>query len=224
MGLGIARWSCIIRYMNIEFYFDPVCPFCWVTSRWLLMVQPERGFRVEWKPFSLALKNGVLNNSKSTNKYAKSYRASHRILRIIIKASMESDVSLIDLYTAFGVRYHISNQEFNDELIKKVLGQFSLSNSLLKFADDKTIDNELNKFVDQAVEVVGEDIGVPTIVFNKGGNKSGYFGPVLQELPSKDEALKLWDGLVNLISVSSFYELKRSRPSDPPDVFSTAKC
>lgn len=188
------------------------------------MVQTDRNINIDWKPFSLALKNDVLNNPKSTNEHAETYRMSHRILRVILRASKDHNVSLIDLYTAFGIRYHISGKEYDDEAIKKVLEQFSLPISLLEFADDKTIDSELCEFIDQAVNVVGEDIGVPTIIFNKDGHKLGYFGPVLQELPDKEEAVKLWDGLVSLASTNSFYELKRKRPSGKPDVFSTAKC
>lgn len=210
--------------MKVEFYFDPICPFCWVTSRWLLMVQPQRGIDIEWKPFSLALKNKELKDLNKNDKNAVEHRSSHRVLRVIQRATLQHGASLIDLYTAFGIGFHISGKPYDNKMIESVLKQKDLPLSLLEYADDEKIDDSLENIIKEATEVVGNDIGVPTIIYNKKGAKTGFFGPVLQELPDKDEALKLWDSLLVLTSTNSFYELKRNRPSDSPDVFSTAKC
>lgn len=210
--------------MKIEFYFDPCCPFCWITSRWLLMVQPQRDIDIEWKPFSLAIKNKELKDLNKNNKYAVEHRSSHRVLRVMLAINRLEGISLIDLYTAFGINFHISGKKFDNNMIAKVLKQFELPSTLLERADDSSLDQNLSQFIKEATEVVGNDIGVPTIVYNKSGTKTGFFGPVLQELPDKEEALRLWDSLLALASTNSFYELKRKRPSDSPDVFSTAKC
>ncbi len=210
--------------MIIEFYFDPICPFCWITSRWLIMIQPERQLNIEWKPFSLAIKNNDLKDDTKNNKYASEHRSSHRVLRVISQAAKHYNVSLIDLYTAFGIGFHISGKPYDNKMIESVLKLKNLPLSLIKFADDESIDGYLENIIKDATKIVGNDIGVPTIIFNNNGVKTGYFGPVLQELPDKEDALKLWDSLVGLANSKSFYELKRNRPSDDPDVFSTAKC
>lgn len=192
------------------------------------MVQPERELEIEWKQFSLALKNDALNGNDKTSS-ADAHLAAHRVQRVLLAASengaSKAGASLIDLYTAFGIAYHIGGEEFDDELIKSVLAQKNLPADLLAAADDASLDASLQTGIDQAVAVAGEDIGVPTIIFElPGGKKSGFFGPVLQTLPDKPEALKLWDGLSQLASDPNFYELKRTRPTGGPDVFSTAKC
>lgn len=210
--------------MNIEFYFDPVCPFCWITSRWLLMVQPERNIEVLWKPFSLAIKNEELNNSQKNSKFANEHKDSHRIIRMILALNHHANISVIDAYTLFGINYHIVGKKYGNKLIESVLAQKKLPATLISYADDESLDKELTNNINEAIAIVGEDIGVPTIIFNNNGKKQGYFGPVLQELPNKEEALKLWDGLAVLASSETFYELKRSRPSGDPNVFSTAKC
>lgn len=217
--------SDILSIVKVEFYFDPCCPFCWITSRWLLMVGGERDIQVEWKQFSLAIKNTELaNDGHDQTEHGDMHRAAHRVHRVILAAS-QNGASLIGLYTDFGIPFHVGGEKFNDELIAKVLERHKLPAGLLASADDKSLDQKLQNSTDEAIAVAGEDIGVPTIIFEaEDGSKSGFFGPVLQTLPDKDEALKLWDGLSQLANDSNFYELKRSRPSGGPDVFSTAKC
>lgn len=211
--------------MNIRFYFDPSCPFCWITSRWLLMVSAHRDMTIEWRPFSLALKNDELDGDESAKtEHGEIHRASHRVLRVMLAAEKQG-ASLIDLYTAFGIKYHVAGFDYDDETIADVLDEQHLPADLLRAADDTTYDNELRDSMQSAIDVAGDDIGVPTIVFEAAdGSLNGYFGPVLQTLPDLDEALKLWDGLSMLAADKNFYELKRTRPSGGPDVASTAKC
>lgn len=211
--------------MNVEFYFDPSCPFCWVTSRWLLMASGHREITINWKPFSLALKNSELEQRANEGRYASLHRASHRVLRVFAKASELHGAKFIDLYTSSGIKHHVAGVELNDEHITEVLADNNLPKSLLAYTNDTNLDSVLYTNLEQATAAAGQDIGVPTIIFqNKAGDKQGFFGPVLQELPDLDEALDLWDGLSKLATNSSFYELKRSRPAGGPDVFSTAKC
>lgn len=210
--------------MDIEFYFDPSCPFCWVTSRWLLQVSGERDINIDWRPFSLALKNNELEPTSDESEHAGLHRQSHRVLRVMM-AAKNSGAKLIDLYTTSGIKRHVAGFELDDEHISEMLEENNLSLDIAEAADDISHDDELKQYISSATDVAGNDIGVPTIIFkNENGDKQGFFGPVLQELPGKDEALDLWDGLSKLATNSSFYELKRSRPSGGPDTASTAKC
>lgn len=210
---------------SIEFYFDPTCPFSWITSRWLLQVSTEREIDITWRQFSLALKNNELEAKDSDNKYVIAHRASHRVHRVIRRAVSDHDASPIELYSEFGIRYHIMEKEFTDEVILEVLKDKNLPAELLEAADDTSLDADLQSEIDSAVEAAGKDIGVPTIVFKaKDGERLGYFGPVLNELPETlTESLAIWDGLEKLATVKSFYEIKRNRPGGP-NVFSAAKC
>jgi hypothetical protein len=211
--------------MQVTFYFDPSCPFCWITSRWLLMVSGERDLTVDWQPFSLAIKNDELDAAKpDKTPFGDTHRAAHRVLRVI-EAAVAQGASRIDLYSEFGKYFHIGGEAYDDALIAKVLDRKGLPAGLAQSADDEDFDEFLAQSILAATEVAGQDIGVPTIVFTaQDGTKSGYFGPVLQQLPEKDEALKLWDALSALARDPNFYELKRTRPDGNPDVASTAKC
>ena len=210
---------------SIEFYFDPSCPFCWITSRWLLQIKQQRDVDINWRQFSLALKNDELQASDGESAHASVHRDSHRIQRVIRQAALSHQASMIDLYSEFGIRFHIMEQRFDDDMISEVLAAKGLPAELLAAADNASLDAALSAEIDSAIDAAGSDIGVPTIVFsNKDGQRIGYFGPVLNELPATlDESLAIWDGLSALATTSSFYELKRSRPGDP-NVFSAAKC
>lgn len=211
---------------TVEFYYDPSCPFCWITSRWLLQVQAEREIDITWRQFSLALKNNELTSSEKEGVHAATHRASHRVHRVVRKAVTEYNASGIELYSEFGIRFHIMEKGFGDDVISEVLQAKGLPIELLDVADDESIDSELRAELYTAIDAAGKDIGVPTIVFtDKDGKRLGYFGPVLNELPSTlEESLNLWDGLEKLASSSVFYEIKRTRPGGNPDVFSAARC
>lgn len=208
---------------RIEFFYDPCCPFCWITSRFLLEVSAERDVDVTWRPFSLAMKNNELaGDDDAVNEHGEMHRSSHRVLRVITKAAEQHGASVIDLYSAFGRRFHLDHEKYDDAMIADVLAAAGLPAELAKAADDTSLDEGLQASIDSAVEAVGDDTGAPTIVFvSDDGQRRGFYGPVLQELPNKDDALRLWDSLVGLVSVSAFYELKRTRPEGMPNTAST---
>jgi hypothetical protein len=189
------------------------------------MVSGERDLKVDWQPFSLAIKNDELDGTKPDKTlHGDTHRAAHRVLRVI-EAATAQGASRIDLYNEFGKYFHIGGDAYDDALIAKVLYQQSLPAELAEAAHDAGFDEVLAQSNLAAMNVAGQDIGVPTIIFTaQDGSKSGYFGPVLQQLPEKDQALKLWDSLSTLASDPNFYELKRARPEGNPDVASTAKC
>ena len=167
----------------------------------------------------MGIKNGELNEINGRHMPA------HRVIRVMLAAHKQG-ADYLALYTAFGIKHFLAGEEYGDELIAKVLSDHKLDPSLIKTADDASLDKELEESIKEATDIVGQDIGVPTIVFldEEGKPKTGYFGPVLQTLPDQEEAAKLWDSLAALASDSNFYELKRGRPSGGPDVYSTAKC
>jgi hypothetical protein len=139
-------------------------------------------------------------------------------------AAAKKGAKLNELYTNFGIKHFLSDEEYSDEVIASVLKQCKLDKDLIKAADDKSLDKELITSSKSALKIVGQDIGVPTIVFiDEDGKQTGFFGPVLKELPDQDESVKLWDSLVELAKYDGFYELKRGRDGGP-DVYSAAKC
>lgn len=181
------------------------------------MSSNKRDIDVDWRLFSLAYKNGELEGDKP------SHMSTHRVERVMLAASKKG-ASLLDLYTNFGIRHFLSGDGYDDELISSILDHLKLDKDLIKAADDSSLDKELISSSDEALKIVGQDIGVPTIVFMlENGKQTGFFGPVLKELPDQEESVKLWDSLVELAKHDGFYELKRGREGSP-DVYSTAKC
>ena len=196
---------------NIEFYFDPSCPWCWVTSRWLIEVSKQREINIKWRPFSLALKNSELTGNDVTG-HLDTHTIAHRVLRLIEAIYKKEEIDRGELYTQFGKAYFLENQLHDDVFIDEVLKRLKLPNEYKKYVDDVQFDGVLKQHMDDAISVVGDDVGVPLIIFeNKNGDKQGYFGPVLQGMPDSEEGLKLWDGLSRLATSAHFYELKRSR-------------
>lgn len=216
-----ALVATVTLMQRIDFYFDPSCPFCWITSRWLLTVQGKRDLEITWRPFSLALKNDELTSTADEDRHAQLHRDGHRIHRVIAAAS-EQGASAIDLYSAFGRAFHVDGRDFDDALVREVLDGAGLPAELAKAAEDTSWDAHLSAETDAAVAAVGDDTGVPVIVFTDGeGQERGYFGPVLNTLPDETESLAIWDGLATLAPVTAFYELKRTRPDGGPDTAST---
>ncbi|MFZ1249721.1 MAG: DsbA family protein [Candidatus Saccharimonadales bacterium] len=210
---------------TIDFYFDPCCPFCWITSRWLLQVSAHREIDMSWRQFSLALKNNELAVRENESKYASTHRAGHRVQRVIAAAAQHHPEKMLELYTSFGVKFHIAGLPFDDTMIATVLNELQLPTELASAADDTSYDASLKDSLQAALKVVGNDVGVPLIIFTLAdGTQQGYFGPVLNELPALEESLQIWDGLAALATAKSFYELKRTRPTGQPDVFTTARC
>lgn len=129
-----------------------------------------------------------------------------------------------ELYSAFGSQRHIMGEDYSDDLLRQVLAEQKLPENLLAEADNKSWDKELEASMNSALEVVGNDVGVPTVIFNNNGKRTGYFGPVLQDLPGVADSLKLWDAVAALATADEFYELKRTRPEGGPNTASTAVC
>lgn len=188
------------------------------------MVADERDIEIVWKPFCLAIKNQSDSGELDTSPHASTHREAHRVLRVMLAALLvDPNLQLIDLYSSFGAEFHVRGQAYDDTLITKQLDKFNLPAEIIKSADNDKFDEKLRQSITDATSIVGQDTGVPTIIFvNSEGVKTGFFGPVLQRLPEKQAGLKLWDSLLGLAVSQDFYELKRTRPSGMPDTASTA--
>ena len=207
--------------INIEFYFDPSCPWCWLTSRWLTEVSEHRDLNITWLPFSLALKNNELSGNDSTG-HLDNHVSSHRVLRVIEAIIESEDIERGELYSQFGKAYFVGGSRDYTIIADEVLKRLKLNPDYAQCADDIRYDDRLRTHINNATNIVGNDVGVPLIIFvNEKGDKQGYFGPVLQSLPDTEDSLKIWDALEVLGSSSIFLELKQSRKERPK--FETTK-
>jgi hypothetical protein len=194
-----------------DFWFDPLCPFAWITSRWMLEVERVRDLDVAWHVMCLS----YLNQDKDVSD---SYRA--RLapgwgpVRVLVAAEeRHGSESLLPLYTALGNLIHPKGRWISDEpdhgraLVAEALADARLDADLIEALEDSSYDNAVVKSHHEGMDQVGDDVGTPTISFNG----SAFFGPVLSKIPRGEDAGRLWDACVAVASVPYFYEIKRSR-------------
>jgi len=193
---------------NADFWFDPMCPFAWISSRWILEVEQVRDISVTWHVMSLA----YLNQDKdSPDDYREEPNPAWGPVRVCIAAAQQhgNDV-LLPLYTALGTRIHNGEQEMSRELIAAAVEEVGLEPELVDAMDDASYDDAVAKSHHEGMDQVGDDVGTPTIAFEG----AAFFGPVLSKIPRDEDAGQLWDGCVAVDKVPYFYELKRSRTGD----------
>ncbi|GAA1610127.1 DsbA family protein [Leucobacter chromiireducens] len=193
---------------EVEFWFDPICPWCWMTSRWASEVAEARGFEITWHPISLA----ILNEGNEPNDHTPHHLAGQRLGRVVEAARVAHGQDVVGpLYTAFGARIHPGARTDTDAIIAEALAELGLDAALAAAADTEASDATLRANTDHAMAIAGPDVGVPIISVN--GN--AFFGPVVTPAPTGETALRLWDGIVAAASVPGFYELKRGRSAGP---------
>ena len=191
-----------------DFWFDPMCPFAWITSRWILEVQQVRDIDVQWHVMSLT----YLNQRKEvSDEYRDRLAPGWGPVRVLMAAQEHvGDQALLPLYTAMGERIHHEKSGITPEMAESALAAAGLPTDLVKAWSDDSYDEAIKKSHHKGMDQVGDDVGTPTIAFAG----SAFFGPVLTAIPRGEEAGRIWDACVTLSAYPSFFELKRTRTGD----------
>jgi hypothetical protein len=207
---------------DLEFFFDPVCPWAWITSRWVCEVRDLRQYEVRWRPISLKVLNKDQTAEWYTEEYRRGHAAGHENLRVALAIENElGNAAMGDFYTALGVEGHNNRrrqdfaertQVFTAECLKKA----GLSEKFAAHLEDEGFDDSILESTQTALGRTGKDVGTPILTFKPGQSDEGsFFGPVISRIPRGEEALRLWNAVEIVATTPGVAELKRSLRSAP---------
>jgi len=198
------------EFTPVDFWFDPICPWAWITSRWMLEVEQLRPVKVRWHVMSLS----VLNEDKPdlSDRYRELLKTGWGPVRVCIAAEQKSGTEVLGaLYTALGTRFHHEKAPRDRATIEAALAEAGLPADLADAMDSTEYDETLRASHKDGMDRVGYEVGTPVISVDG----TSFFGPVVTPIPRGDAAARLWDGVLLVAKTDGFFELKRSRTRDP---------
>jgi 2-hydroxychromene-2-carboxylate isomerase len=203
--VGNDSASSVTNSGSADFWFDPRCPFAWITSRWILEVERVRDIDVSWHVLSLS----YLNEKKDVSEdYRRGLADGWGPVRVLMAAQEHvGQQALLPLYTAMGEHIHTQGEGSSRESVAAALADAGLAAELIEAWDDASYDEAIKKSHHAGMDQVGDDVGTPTIAFDG----AAFFGPVLSSIPRGEDAGRIWDATVTLSSYPTFFELKRTR-------------
>ncbi len=195
--------------MNVDFWFDPICPWAWITSRWILEVAPMRHLTVRWHVMSLS----VLNEARDLSaEYRERMDIARGPVRVLIAAQqLHGEEVLLPLYTALGMRFHLEHAPIERATVEAALADCELPADLAEAMTSTDYDTLLQASHEDGIQRVGLEVGTPIISVNG----ASFFGPVVTPMPKGQAAARLWDGVVLVTGTDGFFELKRTRDRRP---------
>ena len=196
-----------------QFWFDPLCPWAWITSRWMLEVEKVRPVTTEWHLMSLAYLNLEQHEGEGlSEEYRERMAGAWGPVRVCAAAAeLKGDAILGPLYTAIGTRHHTQGRREDPAVLPEALAELGLPESLIEAVASTDYDEAIKRSHHEAFDQVGLDVGTPVIRIR--GN--ALFGPVITPAPRGEAAGRLWDGLVLVTEADGFFELKRTRDREP---------
>jgi 2-hydroxychromene-2-carboxylate isomerase len=198
------------EFTPVDFWFDPICPWAWIASRWVLEVAELRPVRPRWHVMSLS----VLNSGKPDlpEQYQELLAKGWGPVRVCIAAEQKSGPEILGpLYTALGTRFHHDKAPNERATIEAALAEVGLPADLADAMDSTDFDEALRASHVDGMDRVGYEVGTPVISVNG----TSFFGPVVSPIPRGQDAARLWDGVMLVTKTDGFFELKRSRTRDP---------
>jgi protein-disulfide isomerase-like protein with CxxC motif len=195
---------------QVDFWFDPLCPWAWITSRWMLEVEKVRPVETRWHVMSLA----VLNENKDDlpERYKEAMAKAWGPVRLCVAAEQKHGAEkVLPLYTAIGRRFHDEKAERDRSTFEAAIAEVGLPADLIDAMESTEYDEAVRASHAEGIDRVGYEVGTPVLTVNG----ASIFGPVVSPIPRGEAAAKLWDGVLLVTGTDGFFELKRSRTRDP---------